>query len=128
MIIYNEESHKIVGAIFAVHKRLGVGLSEKVYQEALAIELAYREIPFVRERHYDIYYREQKLDAYYVADFVCYDKIIVELKSVSELTDIHKAQVRNYLAITGYKLGLLINFNSLYVEPLRVLNSNAKET
>ncbi|UKK47625.1 GxxExxY protein [Prevotella sp. E9-3] len=127
MIIYSEESHKIVGAIFEVHKRLGVGLLEKVYQQALEIELKHRNIPFEREKRFDVYYREQKLDAQYIADFVCYDKIIVELKAVSELSDVHKAQVRNYLTITGYKLGLLVNFNELYMEPVRVLNSNVKE-
>ena len=126
-IIFKEESRKIVGAIFEVHKRLGVGLLERVYQEALAIELQYRGIPFERERRYDVYYREQRLDSQYIADFVCYDKIIVELKAVSELTDVHKAQVRNYLTITGYRLGLLINFNELYMEPVRILNSNVRE-
>ncbi len=123
-ILYKEESAKIVGAIFEVHKRLGVGLLEKVYQEALAIELRCRNIPFEREKRYDIYYRGQKLESFYIADFVCYDKIIVELKAVSELTDAHKAQVRNYLAITNYELGILCNFNELYMVPLRVLNSN----
>jgi len=127
MIIYSEESRNILGAIFEVHKRLGVGLLEKVYQEALAIELKHRNIPFEREKRFDVYYRDQKLDAQYIADFVCYEKIIVELKAVSELTDVHKAQVRNYLTITGYKLGLLINFNEQYVEPIRVLNSNVHE-
>ena len=127
MIIYSEESRNILGAIFEGHKRLGVGLLEKVYQEALAIELKHRNIPFEREKRFDVYYRDQKLDAQYIADFVCYDKIIVELKAVSELTDVHKAQVRNYLTITGYKLGLLINFNEQYVEPIRVLNSNVHE-
>lgn len=127
MIVYKEESAKIVGAIFEVHKRLGVGLYEKVYQEALAIELQYLGIPFERERRYDVYYREQRLDSQYIADFVCYDKIIVELKAVSELTDVHKAQVRNYLSITGHKLGLLANFNELYMEPVRVLNSNVTD-
>ena len=80
MIIYKEESANIVGAIFEVHKRLGVGLLEKVYQEALEIELKIRNIPFEREKRYDVYYRNQKLNTNYIADFVCYDKIIVELK------------------------------------------------
>ena len=70
MIIYSEESRKIVGAIFEVHKRLGVGLLEKVYQQALEIELKHRNIPFEREKRFDVYYREQKLDAQYIADFV----------------------------------------------------------
>ena len=127
MIIYSEESREIVGAIFEVHKRLGVGLLEKVYQEALAIELKHRNIPFEREKRFDIYYRDEKIDAQYIADFVCYGKIIVELKAVSELTDVHKAQVRNYLTITGYKLGMLVNFNELYMEPIRIVNSNVTD-
>lgn len=123
-LFYKEESAKIVGAVFEVHKRLGVGLIEKVYQEALAIELKARNIPYEREKRFDIYYRNLRLDAFYVADFVCYDKIIVELKAVNELTDVHKAQVRNYLAISNYNLGILCNFNELYMEPVRVLNPN----
>lgn len=124
MIVYKEESAKIIGAVFEVHKQLGIGLLEKVYQEALAIEFKYRNIPFERERRYDVYYRDQKLNVQYIADFVCYDKIIVELKAISEITDANKAQVRNYLTITGYKLGLLVNFNEMYIEPIRILNSN----
>ena len=123
-IIYKEESAKIVGTIFEVHKRLGIGLLEKVYQEALAIELKHRNIPYERGRRFDFYYRDQRLDAQYIADFVCYDKIIVELKAVSELLDVHKAQVRNYLTVTGYELGILCNFNEIYMEPVRVLNAN----
>ena len=126
-LVFKEEYSNIIGAIFEVHKRLGVGLLEKVYQEALAIELKYRNIPFEREKKFDVYYRDQKLDAQYIADFVCYGKIIVELKAVSEISDIHKAQVRNYLTITGYKLGLLVNFNEQYMEPVRILNSNVRE-
>ena len=126
-LVFKEEYSNIIGAIFEVHKRLGVGLLEKVYQEALAIELKYRNIPFEREKKYDVYYRDQKLDAQYIADFVCYGKIIVELKAVSEISDIHKAQVRNYWTITGYKLGLLVNFNEQYMEPVRILNSNVRE-
>ena len=124
MIVYKEESAKILGAIFEVHKRLGVGLLEKVYQQALEIELKHLNIPFEREKRFDVYYRDHKPDAQYIADFVCYNKIIVELKAVSELTDVHKAQVRNYLAITNYELGILCNFNEMFMEPIRVLNSN----
>ena len=98
-------------------------LSEYV-SEGREIEFEYRGIPFERERRYDVYYRNQKLNAQYIADFVCYDKIIVELKAISDITDAHKAQVRNYLTITGYKLGLLVNFNEMYIEPIRILNSN----
>ena len=124
-LVYPSESREIMGAIFEVHKRLGVGLNERVYQEAFERELEYTGIPFEREKRFVVFYRGEKLDAFYFADFVCYDKIIVELKSVAELTDTHKAQVRNYLGIAGYKLGILVNFNELFVEPIRILNRNA---
>lgn len=124
--VFPQESYKINGAIYEVHKRLGVGLLEKVYQEALEKELTYQNIPFEREKKYDLFYRGEKMQTFYVADFVCYNKIIVELKAVSELTDAHMAQVRNYLGITGYKLGILVNFNEQYMEPVRILNSSVR--
>lgn len=127
MIVYKEESAKIFGAIFEVHKRLGIGLLEKVYQEALAIEFKHRKIPFERECRFDVYYRDQKLNAQYIADFVCFDKIVVELKAISAISDANMAQVRNYLTITGYKLGILVNFNEMFIEPVRILNSNIKD-
>ena len=124
--VYQQESYKINGAIYEVHKRLGVGLLEKAYQEALERELKFQGIPFEREKRFDLYYRDEKMETYYIADFVCDGKIIVELKAVNELSDAHKAQVRNYLGITGYKLGILVNFNEEYIEPVRILNSNVK--
>lgn len=123
-LIYPDESRKIIGALMEVHKRLGVGLMERVYQESLELELQYQKIPFEREKRFELLYRGKRIDAFYIADFVCYDKIIVELKAVSELTDVHKAQVRNYLGITGFKLGILVNFNELYMKPVRILNSS----
>ena len=124
-LLYKYESSQINGAVFEVHKRMGVGLLEKAYQEALAVEFSLRNIPFEREKLFRLTYKDTQLETYYVADFVCYDKIIVELKSVTELLDIHKAQVRNYLALTGMELGLLYNFNELYMQPIRVLNPNS---
>lgn len=123
-LIYKDESSQINGAVFEVHKCMGVGLLEKAYQEALAIEFTLRNIPFEREKLFRLKYKGSQLDTYYIADFVCYDRIIVELKSVTELLDIHKAQVRNYLALTGLDLGLLYNFNDLYMQPTRILNPN----
>ena len=93
-----------------VYNTLGAGFLEAVYQEALEIELSKRDIPFEREKELTITYDGIQLQQTYRADFVCYDKIIVELKAVSELDDAHRAQVHNYLKATGYKLGLLINF------------------
>ena len=109
--------------MFEVHRKLGPGLLEKVYQEALAIELQLRGIPYEREKSFQIVYKGHTLTQEYIADFVCFGKIIVELKSVKELNDTHRAQLLNYLKITGYKLGLLQNFNKSDMGPAeRIVN------
>ena len=110
MIIHKEESYKIVGAAFKVYNTLGSGFLEMVYQEALEIELKRQGIPFEREKEIKIQYDGVELKQTYKADFVCFGKIIVELKAVSELDDAHRSQVYNYLHTTGFKLGLLLNF------------------
>ena len=120
-LLYAEESFKINGAIYEVHKALGPGLLEKVYQEALEKELKFQGIPFEREKSFTITYKGEELEQKYIADFVIYDKIVVELKAVEELLPVHKAQVINYLAITGLKLGLLVNFNIRQVKPERIV-------
>ena len=120
-LLYPEESYKLIGAIYEVHKELGPGLLEKVYQEALEKELKLQGIPFEREKSFSIVYKGEELEQKYIADFVCYDKIILELKAVDDILPAHKAQVINYLAITGYKLGLLVNFNSEIVKPERIV-------
>ena len=112
MIYYKEESYNVIGAAMHVYNTLGIGFLEAVYQEALAIELKKRGIPFEREKELTVTYEGVTLQQTYRADFVCYGKIIVELKAVSALEDIHRAQVHNYLKATGCKLGLLINFCS----------------
>ena len=120
-LLYAEESYKINGAIYEVHKELGPGLLEKVYQEAFERELKLQGIPFEREKSFTIWYKGEELEQKYVADFVCYDKIVVELKAVDELQPVHTAQVINYLSITGYKLGLLVNFNAEKIKPERIV-------
>ena len=110
MIVYKEESYKIVGAAFKVYNELGSGFLEAVYQEALEIEFQRQGIPYEREKELEIQYAGVELKQTYKADFVCFGKIIVELKAVSELIDAHRSQVYNYLHATGYKLGLLLNF------------------
>lgn len=110
MIVYSKESYDIIGAAFEVYNQLGHGFLEAVYQEALEIELKKRGIPFEREKDIKIYYQGTELKQSYRADFVCHDKIIVELKAVSYLDSAHQAQVYNYLKATGYKLGILLNF------------------
>ena len=120
-LLYPKESYKISGAIYEVHKELGPGLLEKVYQEALEKEFKLQNIPYEREKDFTIVYKGEELEQKYIADFVCYDKIVVELKAVEDLLPIHTAQVINYLCITGYKLGLLVNFNARLVKPERIV-------
>ena len=109
-LIYQNESYAIRGAAMRVYNILGSGFLEAVYQEALEIELDRRHIPYEREKELEIYYDGIKLGKKYVADFVCYDKIILELKAIKELDDSHRSQLYNYLKATGFKLGFLINF------------------
>ena len=110
--MYPHESYAIIGAAFEVHRQLGCGFTEPVYQEAFAEELRLREIPFEREKVFTVVYKGKTLTKEFRADFVCYDKIIVELKAVSELDEAHHAQVYNYLHATNMKLGILLNFGS----------------
>ena len=111
-LIHKEETYRIIGAAMDVHTTLGCGFLEAVYQEALLIELRKRGIPTKKEVKLEINYKGQTLSKYYEADFICYDKIIVETKALTDLSGIHEAQVINYLKATGLKLGLLINFGS----------------
>ena len=109
-LIYSGESYAINGAAMEVYNQLGHGFLEAVYQEALEKEFLLRSIPFEREKLLTISYKGENLKQAYKADFVCYGKIIVELKAVSELTDAHRSQVYNYLHATGYRLGMIFNF------------------
>ena len=121
-IIYKEESYAIRGAIIEVSKELGCGFLERVYQDALEYEFSERGIPYEREKEIQIMYKGKPLGDPYRADFVCYDKIIVELKALSELDGAHRAQVINYLKATKMKLGLLINFGETSAKVERILN------
>lgn len=120
-IIYKNESYEIIGACMEVHKTLGCGFLEAVYQEALAIEFTKREIPFEQEKKLRIQYKDHLLKKEYIADFVCYDKIIVELKALSKLLPEHLSQILNYLKITEFELGLLINFGTTSLQYKRVI-------
>lgn len=121
-LLFLEESYAIRGAIFEVHKNLGTGFLEKVYQESLEKEFLIRGIPYEREKRFVLDYKGERLQQEYVADFVCYGKIIVECKAVKELAAVHRAQVINYLKATNFQLGLLVNFWELYVRPERLIN------
>lgn len=109
-LIYKDEAYAIVGACFEVYKDKGCGFVEPVYQECLAIEFEHRGIPFTAQMQMELSYRGRKLTQFYRPDFVCFDKIIVEIKAVSRLISEHRAQTMNYLKGTGYPLGLLVNF------------------
>lgn len=121
-ILYKQECYKIIGCCMEVHNELGSGLLEAVYQEALAIELKNKEIPIIQEKELTIMYKRKVLNKKYYADFICYYKIIVELKAVSELNEVHFAQILNYLKITGKRLGLLVNFGEESLEYKRIIN------
>jgi GxxExxY protein len=111
-IVYKDESYRIIGACFEVYNDKGCGFLEAVYQECLQIELASQGIPFVAQPELTLSYKGSSIRQTYKPDLICFDKIIVELKAVSELTDEHRAQAHNYLKATGMKLGLLVNFGS----------------
>jgi GxxExxY protein len=112
VLIYENESFVIRGAIFEVYYQLGAGFLEAVYQECLEKEFLVRNIPFVSQPQLDLYYKDEKLNQFYKPDFVCFDSIILELKALSKVSNEHQAQVLNYLKAGQMKLGLLVNFGS----------------
>jgi GxxExxY protein len=109
-VIYAEESYKIMGACFNVYKEMGCGFLESVYQECLEIEFELQNIPFNPQKELTMKYRERLLKKTFIPDFVCYEKIIVEIKAVSKFVDEYRATVLNYLNASGFKLGILVNF------------------
>ena len=109
-LMYEDETYAIRGACYAVYNELGPGFLEAVYQEALAREFTMRGIPFSEQDEIRIMYHGEWLNQTYRADFICYGKIIVELKAVTNLIPGNGAQVMNYLKATGLRLGLLVNF------------------
>jgi len=120
-LIHKRESYNIIGACMEVHKNLGCGFLEAEYQEALSIEFDKLRIPYEQEKTLRIYYKKQLLKKTYQADFVCYDKIIVETKALSQLHPDNMAQSLNYLKATGFKLALLINFGAPSLEYKRIV-------
>ena len=118
----DEQTYEILGAAMEVHTLLGPGFLETVYQEALAIELSERAIPFQREVWLTVHYKGRQLRAQYRADFVCFDDVIVEVKAVESLTPRHAAQLLNYLKATGKHRGLLLNFGAQRLQYHRIVN------
>jgi GxxExxY protein len=109
-VLFAQEVYRIQGAIFEVNGQMGAGFLEAVYQECLALELAARGIPFVADAPLALSYKGRPLRQTYRVDFICFDRIIIELKALATLLPEHRAQMLNYLRVTGMKLGLLVNF------------------
>ena len=121
-IIYKDESFKIIGICMNIHSIMGHGFLEAVYAEVLEKEFIKNNIPYQREVKLDLFFNGEKLDKKYKADFVCFDDIILELKSVSFLHDNFSRQTLNYLKATNKKLGLLINFGEKSLKHKRIIN------
>ncbi len=109
-ISFKEESFKIIGACFEVYNHMGSGFLEAVYQECLTMEFPDQDISFIDQPHLRLKYKTKPLKQTYVPDFLCFDKIVVEIKAVKELADDHRAQTINYLKATDLQLALLVNF------------------
>jgi len=120
--LYQSETYKIIGAMMEVHKTLGSGFLEAVYQEALAIEFEIQKIPFIREKKLILFYKEVQLEKFYIPDFICYDKIVVDLKALSALTPTHDSIMLNYLNATKFKVVLLGNFGEKSLKYKRLVN------
>lgn len=109
-LIHADETHALLGACFEVYRDKGCGFLEAVFQECLELELGDRAIPYQAQPHLRLVYKGRVLKQSYQPDFVCFDKVILEIKAVSKLADDHRAQLHNYLKATGLRVGLLVNF------------------
>src|SRR5436190_1090019 len=109
-LLFREESYALIGACFEVYREKGNGFVEPVYQECLELEFGFQRIPYESQSALHLSYKGVELRQRYIPDFLCYEKILVELKAAKQLADEHRAQVLNYLKATGLRLGLLVNF------------------
>ena len=109
-LLYKKESYQVIGICMSIHKALGMGLREISYKDAMEIDFIEQNIPFKREKQFNVKYKGHILPHPYFADFVLFDLIVVEVKSASCLTDAHISQTLSYLASSGYRVGLLVNF------------------
>ncbi|MBN2164385.1 MAG: GxxExxY protein [Pontiellaceae bacterium] len=121
-MIKDDQTQSIIGAAMKVHRELGCGFLEHVYQCALAIEIEKKGIPFHREVELPVYYAGEQLDCFYRADFIWFDEIIVELKALAQLSGVEDSQVINYLKASCMKRALLLNFGSKRLEFKRFVN------
>ena len=120
-LLFKSEVYQIIGAAMEVHRELGPGFLEAVYQEALEIEFQHRAIPYEREKPLNIFYKGIKINKPYTADFLCFDKIIVELKALSQIIGDHESQLINYLKATKLRVGVLINFGASSLDYKRMV-------
>ena len=116
-------TYAIIGAAMEVHRQLGCGFLELVYQEAFAVELHTRGIPYNRELKFPVFYKGRQLGCQYRPDFICFGSVIVELKALGQLSRVEESQVINYLKITGYHTGLILNFGRKSLEQRRFVLS-----
>lgn len=124
---FRDESFRIRGACFEVYREKGCGFTESIYQECLEIELSLRGIPYDPQFQVPLIYKGRPLSQRFVPDLICFSKIVIELKAVSNLVDEHRAQIINYLKATGFELGLLVNFGHFpKIQIERFLNSPAE--
>ena len=121
--LYKDESYKIVGLLFEVHKELGKGFSEIVYKDALENEFQNNNVPFKREVEFAVNYKNTSLKHKFFADFVLYDKIILEIKTVECFNNSHYNECLNYLKVSKNKLAILANFNLISLEYKRIVSS-----
>jgi len=121
LMIRDQKTYAIIGAGMEVHKELGCGFLEAVYQEGVEREFTIQQIPFKAQPIIQIRYKGQPLNKTYQPDFVCYEEIIVEIKAISGLTGLEEAQLINYLKATGLKIGLLLNFGAKSLEHKRLV-------
>jgi GxxExxY protein len=117
----DQRTYKIIGAAMEVHKELGCGFLEAVYQEALEREFLTQGIPHKAQPVVGIFYKGKPLNKVYQPDFVCYDEVVIEIKAISGLTGLEESQLINYLKATGLKVGLLINFGNKSLEHRRLV-------
>ncbi len=117
----DKQTYSIIGAAMVVHRELGKGFLEAVYQEALELEFGYADIPFLREVELPVQYRGVLLATGYRADFLCYGTVVVELKAIERMTSREELQLLNYLKASGKERGLLLNFGSRSLEYKRMV-------
>ncbi len=122
-LLFEDETYKVIGACISVHKGLGAGFLESVYHEALEKEFEIQKVNFDSKKKLQVYYNDAPLKRYFIADFICFDKIVVEIKAASFLHKDTETQTINYLKSTGYQIGLLINFGQPSLTWKRFINT-----